>query len=107
MSYKRKTRTRKLVKSTSTRLRLSIFRSNNNLFAQIIDDAVGNTVASVSTLKNKSTINIKAAQEIGKSLAIAASEKSIKDVIFDRGKFQYKGIIKAFADSAREAGLNF
>ena len=77
------------------------------MFAQIIDDIAGKTIAAASSVKNKATINIKIAGEIGESMAKKASEKSIKDVVFDRGKYQYKGIIKAFAESARKSGLDF
>jgi large subunit ribosomal protein L18 len=107
MSYKKLKDSRKKIKSTKTRLRLSVYRSNNNLSAQIIDDTLGNTIASVSSLKVNKKINVEIAKEIGILIANEASKKSIKDIVFDRGKYQYKGIIKAFADSARESGLNF
>jgi large subunit ribosomal protein L18 len=107
MSYKKTKKSRKKIKSTKTRLRLSVFRSNTNFSAQIIDDSIGNTVASVSSIKVNKKINIEIAKEMGVLIAKEASKKSIIDIVFDRGNYQYKGIVKAFADSARESGLNF
>ena len=110
----RKTRIRaKLKKVAKGRFRLSVFRSLNNIYAQIIDDKKGTTVISSSTLdkniksKLKGTGNKQAAEEIGKALAEKAKTKGIKKVIFDRGKFLYHGRVKAFADAARKEGLNF
>jgi len=95
------------IKSDEKRLRLSVYRSNNNIFAQIIDDSEGKTVISASSLKIKNGGSVEAAKEVGKLLGSAAKEKKIKNVIFDRGRFVYKGRLKAFADSARESGLEF
>ena len=110
----RQTRTReKIKKSAKGRYRLSVFRSSKNIYAQIIDDNKGKTLLSSSTLdkkiksKFKNTGNKEAATEIGKILAEKAMEKGIKKVIFDRGKYLYHGRIKALADSARKAGLDF
>ena len=93
--------------------RLAVFRSNNHMYAQIIDDTVGNTLVSASTLQKdvkanlEKTNNVDAAAYLGKVIAEKALEKGIKDVVFDRGGFIYQGKIQAFADAAREAGLNF
>ena len=110
----RQTRIReKIKKSANGRYRLSIFRSSKNIYAQIIDDDKGKTLLSSSTLdkkiksKFKNTRNKEAASEIGKILGEKAKEKGIKKVIFDRGKCLYHGRIKALADSARKAGLDF
>ena len=110
----RQTRIReKIKKSANGRYRLSIFRSSKNIYAQIIDDDKGKTLLSSSTLdkkiksKFKNTGNKEAASEIGKILAEKAKEKGIKKVIFDRGKYLYHGRIKALANGARKAGLDF
>ena len=93
--------------------RLAVFRSNNHMYAQIIDDTVGNTLVSASTLQKdvkanlEKTNNVDAAAYLGKVIAEKALEKGIKDVVFDRGGFIYHGKVQALADAAREAGLNF
>ena len=93
--------------------RLAVFRSNNHMYAQIIDDTVGNTLVSASTLQKdvkanlEKTNNVDAAAYLGKVIAEKALEKGIKDVDFDRGGFIYQGKVQALADAAREAGLNF
>ena len=98
---------------TAERPRLAVFRSNNHMYAQIIDDTVGNTLVSASTLQKdvkanlEKTNNVDAAAYLGKVIAEKAIEKGIKDVVFDRGGFIYHGKIQALADAAREAGLNF
>ena len=98
---------------TAERPRLAVFRSNNNMYAQIIDDTVGNTLVSASTLQKdvkaelEKTNNVEAAAYLGTVIAKKAIEKGITSVVFDRGGFIYHGKIKALADAAREAGLNF
>ena len=98
---------------TAERPRLAVFRSNNHMYAQIIDDTVGNTLVAASTLQKdvkanlEKTNNVEAAAYLGKVIAERALEKGVKDVVFDRGGFVYHGKIKALADAAREAGLNF
>ena len=93
--------------------RLAVFRSNNHMYAQIIDDTVGNTLVSASTLQKdvkanlEKTNNVDAAAYLGKVIAEKALEKGIKDVVFDRGGFIYHGKVQALADAAREAGLVF
>lgn len=90
------------------RPRLSVFRSSNNIHAQVIDDLAGKTLASASSLKmKKGSGNVDGAKAVGKELAKNAVAKGIKKVVFDRGKFKYHGRIKALADSAREGGLDF
>ncbi|MBT5856403.1 50S ribosomal protein L18 [bacterium] len=95
------------IKSKGDRLRLNVFRSRAQIYAQIIDDAKGETLASASSLKLKDGDNIKAAEEVGKMIAEAAKEKKVVNVIFDRGNRVYDGRIKALADSARKNGMVF
>ena len=98
---------------TAERPRLAVFRSNNHMYAQIIDDTVGNTLVSASTLDKdvkaelEKTNNVDAAAYLGKAIAKKAMEKGINTVVFDRGGFIYRGKIQALADAAREAGLEF
>ena len=98
---------------TAQRPRLAVFRSNNHMYAQIIDDTVGKTLVSASTLQKdvkaelENTDDVKAAAYLGKVIAERAKAKGIDEVVFDRGGFIYQGKIKALADAAREAGLNF
>jgi large subunit ribosomal protein L18 len=98
---------------TPERPRLAVFRSNNHMYAQIIDDTVGNTLVSASTLEKdvkaelSKTNDVAAAALLGTVVAKKALEKGIKAVVFDRGGFIYQGKIKALADAAREAGLEF
>ena len=111
MSDKRTKRVRYKLKKVSSRSRLSVFRSNNHMYAQVIDDIKGITLASASTLE-KELINSKGdrkklAELVGKNIAKRLIEKGIKDVAFDKGKYKYHGLIKILADSARTEGLNF
>ena len=98
---------------TAMRPRLAVFRSNNHMYAQIIDDTVGNTLVSASTLDKdvkaecEKTNNVEAATVVGKVVAKKALEKGITTVVYDRGGFVYEGKVKALADAAREAGLEF
>ena len=98
---------------TSGRARLTVFRSSKHIYAQLIDDAKGNTLAAASSIEKtlregaKTGANIDAAKAVGKLIAERAKEKGIKDVVFDRGGYLYHGRIKALADAAREGGLNF
>ena len=106
-------RIRNRFSGTAERPRLAVFRSNNHMYAQIIDDTVGNTLVSASTLQKdvkaelEKTNNVDAAAYLGKVIAQRALEKGIKEVVFDRGGFIYQGKVKALADAAREAGLEF
>jgi large subunit ribosomal protein L18 len=100
-------RIRRKLSGTTERPRLNVYRSLNNIYAQVIDDQTGQTLVSASTIKSKTGGNIAAAKEIGKAVAEKAVEKGIKKVVFDRGGYLYHGRIKALADAAREAGLEF
>jgi large subunit ribosomal protein L18 len=107
---KRKTRIRKKVNGTAERPRLVVFRSNKHIYAQIIDDLAGATLASASTLALEGEnirLTIDNAKLVGKKVAEEAIKKSITSVVFDRNGFVYHGRIKAVADGAREGGLNF
>ncbi|AJC72993.1 50S ribosomal protein L18 [Pseudothermotoga hypogea DSM 11164 = NBRC 106472] len=110
---KRHLRIRKKVKGTPEKPRLAVFRSEKHIYAQIIDDTKGHTLVSASTLDKElrqrlsKTYNTEAAREVGKLIAQRALSLGIKTVVFDRGGFKYHGRIKALADAAREAGLQF
>ncbi len=110
---KKHRRQRNRFAGTAERPRLAVFRSNNHMYAQIIDDTVGNTLVSACTLQKdvkaelEKTNNVDAAAYLGKVIAQKAQEKGIKNVVFDRGGFIYQGKIQALADAAREAGLEF
>ena len=110
---KKHDRMRNRFSGTAERPRLAVFRSNSHIYAQIIDDTVGKTLVAASTTEKavkeaiEKTNNIDAASYIGKLVAERAQEKNIKAVVFDRGGFLYHGKIKALADAAREAGLEF
>ena len=111
MINKRTKRIRTKLKKVSSRNRLSVFRSNNHIYAQAIDDSKGITLASASTLEKELVKDQKERKElaaiIGKVIAKRLIEKGIKDVAFDKGGYKYHGLIKILADSAREEGLNF
>ena len=106
-------RMRNTLSGTAERPRLAVFRSNNHMYAQIIDDTVGNTLVAASTLDKdvkaacEKTNNVDAAAQVGTAIAKKALEKGIKTVVFDRGGFLYAGKVKALAEAAREAGLEF
>ena len=110
---KKHRRMRNHLSGNAERPRLAVFRSNNHMYAQIIDDTVGNTLVSASTLQKdvkaelEKTNNVDAAAFLGTVIAKKALEKGITTVVFDRGGFIYQGKIKALADAAREAGLDF
>jgi large subunit ribosomal protein L18 len=110
-NLKRAQRTRtRLRKLANGRPRLSVFRSDKNIYAQVIDDAGGITVAHASSLEGGRGVkgaDKDAAARVGKLIAERAIEKGVKDVVFDRGRYIYHGRVKALADAAREAGLNF
>ncbi len=109
---RRKNRVRRAVKARANgRPRLSVFRSNQNIYAQVIDDVNGVTLAAASTLdkdlKGKAGGNTSAAGEVGKLVAERATKAGVSEVVFDRGGYIYHGRIKALADAAREGGLSF
>ena len=105
-------RVRAKVSGTAERPRLNVYRSLNHIYAQLIDDSSGKTLVAASTVQGqkgskKTGGNVASAKEIGKTIAQRAQEKGIKKVVFDRGGYLYHGRIKALADAAREAGLEF
>ncbi len=110
---KRHYRLRNNISGTAERPRLAVFRSNMHIYAQIIDDTVGNTLCAASTVekdikaKLEKTNDVEAAKAVGEAVAKKAIEKGITTVVFDRGGFVYHGKIQALADAAREAGLKF
>jgi large subunit ribosomal protein L18 len=108
---KRHARVRAKLSGTAARPRLNVFRSNKNIYAQLIDDVNGVTLASASTLDKEvnveSASNTDAAVKVGELVAKRAVEKGVKSVVFDRGGYLYHGRVKALADAARENGLEF
>ena len=107
---RRHRRVRKHVVGTTTRPRLAVYRSNRYIYAQVIDDNAGRTVAAASSQEEpfrSKTLSTDTAGEVGKLVAERAKEAGISSVVFDRGGFKYHGRIKALADAAREAGLEF
>ncbi len=110
---KKHLKVRKRISGTPERPRLAVFRSNNHMYVQVIDDVAGNTLVSASTLQGEvkegleKTNNIDAAAKLGTVIAKRALDKGIKTVVFDRGGYVYHGKVKALAEAAREAGLEF
>ena len=111
---RRKARVRRAVKAAANgRMRLTVHRSSKHIYAQVIDDTKGVTLASASSLEKaqrdarKTGADIEAAKTVGKLVAERASQKGVKNVVFDRGSYMYHGRIKALADAAREGGLSF
>jgi large subunit ribosomal protein L18 len=104
---------RRIKRSAATRLRLSVFRSSKHIYAQVIDDLKGETLAAASSLEKeirtslKTGADVAAAKAVGKRVAERAMAKGIKDVVFDRGGYLYHGRVKALADAARDGGLKF
>ena len=111
---RRKAQVRRAIRRAANgRVRLSIFRSSKHIYAQVLDDVGGTTLASASSIEKdmrgsmKNGANIEAAKAVGKLVAERAAAKGVKDVVFDRGAYLYHGRVKALADAAREGGLNF
>ena len=110
---KRHYRIRNKVSGTAQTPRLAVFRSNKHMYAQLIDDVAGNTIAAASTLESdiasklEFTSTIEGAKAVGEAIAKKALEKGITEVVFDRGGYVYHGKVQALADAAREAGLQF
>ena len=103
-------RIRRKVRGTEARPRLAVFRSVAHIYAQVIDDSKGQTMVAASSVEKAAKTNggnVAAAKAIGKAIAQRAQEKGIKQVVFDRGGYQYHGRVKALAEAAREAGLEF
>ncbi|HAR43851.1 MAG TPA: 50S ribosomal protein L18 [Bdellovibrionales bacterium] len=109
--FKRKLRIRSRVEGNSERPRLSVFRSNQNIYVQLVDDAKGHTLVAASTLeeelKGKVASSIAGAKQLGNLIAKRALAKNISQIVFDRSGYLYHGRIKALADAAREGGLKF
>lgn len=110
--HKKHARLRNRISGTAERPRLCVFRSNNHMYAQVIDDVKGHTLCAASTMDKEAkdleyTDNVDAAAFVGKTIAERALAKGIKEVVFDRGGFIYHGKVKALAEAAREAGLEF
>ena len=107
---RRHLRVRRKISGTQERPRLCVYRSNNNLYVQVIDDVAGNTLVSASTLdkeiKTKHS-NKEAAKEVGALIAKRAKEQKIENVVFDRGGYIYHGVVKELAEAARQGGLKF
>ncbi len=106
------TRIREKISGTAARPRLNVYRSLNHIYTQLIDDATGTTLVSASSKGKKGDEksyggNVEAAKAVGKAIAEKAQEKGIKKVVFDRGGYLYHGRVKALAEAAREAGLDF
>lgn len=109
---RRHARVRKTVHGTAQCPRLNVYRSNKHIYVQLIDDVSGTTLASASTKDKElnvtgSNSNVEAAKEVGEMIAKRAQDKGYKSVVFDRGGYLYHGRVKALADAAREAGLEF
>ena len=107
---RRHIRVRRKISGTAERPRLCVYRSNSNIYAQIIDDVAGNTLVSASTLDKEiktKHANKEAAKEVGTLIAKRAADKKIVDVVFDRGGYIYHGVVKELAEAAREGGLKF
>jgi large subunit ribosomal protein L18 len=113
-TQRRQARVRRAIRrNAGGRLRLSVHRSGKHIYAQIIDDVKGETIASASSLEKalrdnvKSWANVDAAKVVGKTVAERATAKGVKEVVFDRGSFLYHGRVRALAEAAREGGLSF
>ncbi len=107
---RRHIRVRRKISGTAERPRLCVYRSNTNLYVQIIDDVAGNTLVSASTLDKEiktKHANKEAAKEVGALIAKRAADKKIESVVFDRGGYIYHGVVKELAEAAREGGLKF
>ena len=107
---RRHIRVRNKISGTAERPRLCVYRSNSNLYVQIVDDVAGNTLAQASTLDKEvktKHANKEAAKEVGALIAKRAQDKKIKEVVFDRGGYIYHGVVKELAEAAREGGLTF
>ncbi len=109
LKTRRKARVRKKVFGSTERPRLSVFRSARHVYAQVIDDVQGITLASVSSFEkdNKQSADVNGCKELGKAIAKRCLDKNITSVVFDKNGNKYHGRVKSFADGAREAGLNF
>jgi len=107
MRAKRHNRLRSRITGTATRPRLAVYRSNKFVYAQLIDDEAGKTIAAADSRKEAKGTGVEKAKAVGTAVAKKATEAKITEVVFDRGGFRYQGIIAAVADAAREGGLKF
>jgi large subunit ribosomal protein L18 len=105
--HRRHLRVRKKVSGTAERPRLVVFRSDKHIYAQLVDDDAGRTIATVSSQKVGNGKKTEKASEVGKQVAVIAKDRGISRVVFDRGGYKYHGRVKAVADGAREGGLEF
>jgi large subunit ribosomal protein L18 len=103
----RKLRTRSKIKGFTERARLSVFRSSKHIYAQVIDDAAGKTLATASTLEMDKRAKLETSKEVGRRIAEKAKAVQVEKVVFDRGALPYHGQVKALAEGAREGGLKF
>ena len=105
---RRRARVRKKISGTDTTPRLTVFRSNRHLYVQVVSDESGRTLASASSIKDRTGgVTVEKAKELGKQIAQKCTGLGIEDVLFDRSGYKYHGRVKAIADAAREAGLKF
>jgi large subunit ribosomal protein L18 len=104
---RRKLRIRKKVQGTTQRPRLAVFRSAKHIYAQVIDDTQGTTIAHASSVVGSGASKVEAAKSVGDAVAKACIDKGVDQVVFDRGGYRYHGRVRALAESAREAGLKF
>ena len=104
---RRHARIRSRVVGTAEKPRLAFFKSNKEVYAQLIDDGASKTIVGLSSLKSKEKTSTAKAKELGEAIAKSAKEKKISQVVFDRGGFRYIGVVKEFADAARTGGLQF
>ncbi|MBQ7612595.1 MAG: 50S ribosomal protein L18 [Spirochaetaceae bacterium] len=108
--YKRKIHIRKRIHGTSERPRLSVFKSNKNLFVQVIDDDTANTLLSISTLEKAflaDKLNVATGSKVGEEMGKRLKDKNISSIVFDRNGYLYHGVVKAVADGVRKAGIEF
>ncbi len=104
---RRRMRIRKKVQGTTERPRLCVFRSAKHIYAQVVDDTQGRTIAHASSVTGAPGTKVEAAKSVGSAVAKACMEKGVEQVVFDRGGYRYHGRVRALAESAREAGLKF
>ena len=107
LRQKRKNRIRKHVFGTSEKPRLTVFRSNRHLYAQLVNDVVGNTLVSVSSMKEGQVVNKTVAKSVGGLLAEQAKKQGVEKIVFDRNGYRYHGVVRELAEAARTAGLKF
>lgn len=107
LRQKRKSRIRKHVFGTQEKPRLTVFRSNRHLYAQLVNDSIGNTLVSVSSIKEAQVVNKTVAKSVGGLLAEQAKKQGIEKIVFDRNGYRYHGVVRELAEAVRTAGLKF